>query len=261
MLRSVEPAKSGPAEIRVSPFRFSPRPNQAHEIHWQEWSAAAFDQARLEDKPVLLSISAVWCHWCHVMDETALSDPEVIRLANDSYVPVRVDSDQRPDVNARYNMGGWPTVALLTPEGDVIAGYTYMDASRLLTALERGAASVGRGQADPAGQGPEGAGQAGEEGRGGHRRRRAGRFHRRRGGGGGGGRLRPRARRVRDAAQVPRGAGPGPAAPQLPGHGQRFAAGDGGADAGGDGPGRALRHRGGRLLQVLHGPGLVVAPL
>ena len=148
MLRSVEPAKSGPAEIRVSPFRFSPRPNQAHEIHWQEWSAAAFDRARLEDKPVLLSISAVWCHWCHVMDETALSDPEVIRLANDSYVPVRVDSDQRPDVNARYNMGGWPTVALLTPEGDVIAGYTYMDAPRLFAALERGAGAwVGNRQA------------------------------------------------------------------------------------------------------------------
>ena len=144
MLPSVEPAKSGPAEIRVSPFRFSPRPNQAHEIHWQEWSAAAFDRARLEDKPVLLSISALWCHWCHVMDETALSDPEVVRLANDGYVPVRVDSDQRPDVNARYNMGGWPTVALLTPEGDVIAGYTYMDASRLLTALERGAGAWAR---------------------------------------------------------------------------------------------------------------------
>ncbi|MCE2405691.1 MAG: thioredoxin domain-containing protein [Dehalococcoidia bacterium] len=125
----------------MSPFRFSPRPNQAHEIHWQEWSAAAFDLARLEDKPVLLSISAVWCHWCHVMDEKALSDPDVMGLANGSYVPVRVDSDQRPDVNARYNMGGWPTVALLTPEGDVIAGYTYMDSSRLRTALERGAAA------------------------------------------------------------------------------------------------------------------------
>ena len=72
------------------------------------------------------------------MDETALSDPDVIRLANRDYVAVRVDSDQRPDVNARYNMGGWPTVALLTPDGDVIAGYTYLDSSRLLAVLERG---------------------------------------------------------------------------------------------------------------------------
>ena len=138
VLTFVEPAKSGLPEIRVYPFRFSPRPNTAHEIHWQEWGAAAFEQAQLEDKPVLLSISAVWCHWCHVMDETSLSDPEVVRLVNRDYVPVRVDSDQRPDVNARYNMGGWPTVALLTPEGDVIAGYTYMDSSRLRTVLERG---------------------------------------------------------------------------------------------------------------------------
>ncbi len=122
----------------MSPFRFSPRANLAHEIHWQEWGPAAFEQARLEERPVLLSISAVWCHWCHVMDETSLSDPEVIRLANRDYVPVRVDSDQRPDVNGRYNMGGWPTIAVLTPDGDVIAGYTYMDPSRLRTTLERG---------------------------------------------------------------------------------------------------------------------------
>ena len=138
MLTFVEPRKSVVSGFRVSLFRFSPRANLAHEIHWQEWDHAAFDQARLEDKPVLLSISAVWCHWCHVMDETSLSDPEVILRANRDYVPVRVDSDQRPDVNARYNMGGWPTIAILTPDGDVIAGYTYMDPSRLRTALERG---------------------------------------------------------------------------------------------------------------------------
>ena len=126
------------ASNSMAPFRFSPRANRAHEINWHEWGSDAFDQARREDRPVLLSLSAVWCHWCHVMDETSLSDPEVILLANRHYVAVRVDSDQRPDVNARYNMGGWPSVAILTPEGDVIAGYTYMDPARLRAVLERG---------------------------------------------------------------------------------------------------------------------------
>ena len=107
-------------------FRFSPRPNRASEIRWREWGSAAFSEATLSQRPVLLGISAVWCHWCHVMDETTYSDPEVIRLINDRYVPVRVDNDKRPDVNRRYNMGGWPTTAFLTPDGEIITGGTYL---------------------------------------------------------------------------------------------------------------------------------------
>ena len=57
-----------------STFHFSPRPNRAGEIGWNEWGAEAFARAEREDKPVLLRISAVWCHWCHVMDETSYSD-------------------------------------------------------------------------------------------------------------------------------------------------------------------------------------------
>ncbi len=107
-------------------FRFSPRPNRAAEIDWQPWQRAAFDRAAAEDKPVLLSISAVWCHWCHVMDETSYSDPAVIALVNERYVAIRVDADRRPDVNARYNMGGWPTTAVLTADGETITGATYL---------------------------------------------------------------------------------------------------------------------------------------
>ena len=118
-------------------MRFSPRPNQAHEIEWQPWVAAPFKRAQDEDKPVLLSISAVWCHWCHVMDETSFSDSEVIHLINRDFVAVRVDSDQRPDVNSRYNMGGWPTIAFLTPNGDVITGTTYMEPGQFKAALEQ----------------------------------------------------------------------------------------------------------------------------
>ena len=87
-------------------FRFSPRPNRAAEIGWRPWGGKAFQEAQVADKPVLLAISAVWCHWCHVMDETSYSDSEVIRLINERYVPIRVDNDERPDVNRRYNMGG-----------------------------------------------------------------------------------------------------------------------------------------------------------
>ena len=110
----------------VSEFRFSPRPNRAGDIRWREWGSAAFNEASLTRRPVLLGISAVWCHWCHVMDETTYSDPDVIRLINDRYVPVRVDNDKRPDVNRRYNMGGWPTTAFLTPDGEIITGGTYL---------------------------------------------------------------------------------------------------------------------------------------
>ena len=77
----------------------------------------AFERAKSEDKPILLSISAVWCHWCHVMDETSYSDQGVIEAINRNFVPIRVDNDRRPDVNARYNMGGWPTTAFLAPDG------------------------------------------------------------------------------------------------------------------------------------------------
>jgi uncharacterized protein len=89
----------------MSEFRFSPRPNRAGEIAWMPWGAPAFERAQSEDKPILLSISAVWCHWCHVMDETSYSDSEVIDVINRRFVPIRVDNDRRPDVNARY-MGG-----------------------------------------------------------------------------------------------------------------------------------------------------------
>ncbi len=118
-------------------FHFSPRPNRAHEIHWQEWSEPAFAAARAADRPILLSISAVWCHWCHVMDETTYSDPGVIDLVNREYVPIRVDNDVRPDINLRYNMGGWPTTAFLTPAGDILTGATYMPPGQMADAASR----------------------------------------------------------------------------------------------------------------------------
>lgn len=116
-------------------FHFSPRPNRASEIAWNAWGDEPFARARREDKPVLLGISAVWCHWCHVMDETSYSDPQVIGLVNDRFVAIRVDNDQRPDINARYNMGGWPTTAFLTPDGEVLAGMTYVPPDQMRDVL------------------------------------------------------------------------------------------------------------------------------
>jgi uncharacterized protein len=120
----------------MSDFRFSPRPNRAAEIAWMPWGSAAFERARSEDKPILLSISAVWCHWCHVMDETSYSDSGVIDSINRRYVPIRVDNDRRPDVNARYNMGGWPTTAFLAPDGTTLTGATYLPPRQFRRALD-----------------------------------------------------------------------------------------------------------------------------
>lgn len=118
-------------------FRFSPRPNRAREINWLPWGQEAFDRAAREGKPVLLSISAVWCHWCHVMDETTYSDQEVIDLVNSLYVPVRVDNDRNPDINRRYNQGGWPTTAFLSPRGVLLAGTTYLPPDTMRKVLRR----------------------------------------------------------------------------------------------------------------------------
>ena len=116
-------------------FRFSPNTNQADRIHWRPWGEEAFAQAQEENKPVLLAISAVWCYWCHVMDETSYSDTEVGDFINQHFVAVRVDSDHRPDINARYNVGGWPTTAFLTGHGGFIGGATYLPPDQFLAML------------------------------------------------------------------------------------------------------------------------------
>ena len=118
-------------------FHFSPRPNRAAQIGWRDWSASAFEEARATDRPILLSISAVWCHWCHVMDETTYSSQPVIDLLKTRFVPIRVDNDVRPDINQRYNMGGWPTTAFLTPAGDILTGATYLPPDQMLSALQQ----------------------------------------------------------------------------------------------------------------------------
>ena len=119
----------------MSEFRFSPNPNQAHKIDWKPWAADTFALAQEVDKPVLLSISAVWCYWCHVMDDTSYSDLDAQALLDLHFISVRVDNDHRPDINARYNVGGWPTTAFLTPHGGLIGGATYLPPDQFLAML------------------------------------------------------------------------------------------------------------------------------
>ena len=94
-------------------------------IHWLDWNEEAFDRATRESKPILLDISAVWCHWCHRLDQDTYSVPDIAEYIDTNFVPIRVDTDKRPDINRRYNLGGWPTTAFLAPDGRLIGGGTY----------------------------------------------------------------------------------------------------------------------------------------
>jgi uncharacterized protein YyaL (SSP411 family) len=106
-------------------------------IQWHEFGEEAFAAARAADKPMLLDIGAVWCHWCHVMDRESYDDPEVAALVNEHYIAVKVDRDERPDIDSRYQIavsaltgqGGWPLTAFLTPDGKPFYGGTYFPPS------------------------------------------------------------------------------------------------------------------------------------
>ena len=103
------------------------------EVDWYEWGEEAFSRARAEDKPILLDIGAVWCHWCHVIDRESYENPELAAIINQLFIPVKVDRDERPDVDARYQaaisvlsgQGGWPLTGFLLPDGRPFFGGTY----------------------------------------------------------------------------------------------------------------------------------------
>ena len=115
------------------------------EVAWLPWSAEAFARARDERKPILLCVATAWSHSCYEMDRTSYADPSIAFLINDAFVPVRVDADRRPDISERYNLGGWPTTAFLTADGEVLGGGTYVDASRMERVLEDVRAAFQRG--------------------------------------------------------------------------------------------------------------------
>src|SRR5438552_1874766 len=102
-------------------------------VHWHEWGEEAFKEAKRATKPILRDIGAVWCHWCHVMDRESYDDPEIAQIVNERFVAIKVDRDERPDIDSRYQVavqaisgqGGWPLTAFLTPDGKPFYGGTY----------------------------------------------------------------------------------------------------------------------------------------
>ena len=105
-------------------------------IAWRDWNEAAFQDAQREEKHVLLTLTATWCHWCHVMDQTTYSDSRVIELINSRFIPVAVDVDRRPDLSRRYNQGGFPSFVFLTGAGDLVAGRIYTPPDEMVGLLE-----------------------------------------------------------------------------------------------------------------------------
>src|SRR3954454_22238557 len=114
----------------TSPYLLQHKDNP---VDWYPWGDEAFVRAREEDKPVLVSIGYAACHWCHVMERETFEDPAVASLMNDSFVCVKVDREERPDVDAIYmdavqamtGSGGWPLNAFLTPAGVPFYAGTY----------------------------------------------------------------------------------------------------------------------------------------
>lgn len=103
------------------------------EIDWYPWGDEAFEKAKKEDKPVFLSSGAVWCHWCHVMAKESFEDPEVAQILNENFIAVKLDRDEMPDIDRRYQQavaamgqgGGWPLSVFLTAERKPFYGGTY----------------------------------------------------------------------------------------------------------------------------------------
>jgi uncharacterized protein YyaL (SSP411 family) len=102
-------------------------------VDWYEWGEEAIDRARREDKPILLSVGYAACHWCHVMERESFEDEDTADLMNEHFISVKVDREERPDVDSIYmdavqamtGQGGWPMTVFLTPEGEPFFAGTY----------------------------------------------------------------------------------------------------------------------------------------
>jgi uncharacterized protein YyaL (SSP411 family) len=106
-------------------------------IDWQPWSDSVFERAARENRFVLLDLEAVWCHWCHVMDEVTYSDPKVVELIKSRYIPVRVDQDSRPDISRRYENYGWPATVVFNAEGgEIVKRRGYLPPEVMISMLE-----------------------------------------------------------------------------------------------------------------------------
>ncbi len=103
---------------------------------WLEWGDDAFASARSRGVPVMLFLRARWCRWCTDLERSVLSDPRVERILRERFVCVQVDKDRRPDIDARYSKGGWPTLAWLDDTGEMLVADTYLEVPELVRRLE-----------------------------------------------------------------------------------------------------------------------------
>src|SRR5580658_5913729 len=109
----------------------------AESIHWNTWSPALFEQARRDHRFVLLDLEAVWCHWCHVMDENTYSDPAVIKMLQSHYIVVKADQDARPDLSNRYEDYGWPATVVFDSDGhEIVKRQGYLAPDEMLSMLQ-----------------------------------------------------------------------------------------------------------------------------
>jgi len=111
--------------------------NESTRVEWREWGPDAFAEAEQTATPILLSLTATWCGACHEMDARTYAEPRIAANINDSFVPVRVDVDRHPRVRERYNMGGFPTTAFLTPQGELLTGATYLGPDGMRQVVDR----------------------------------------------------------------------------------------------------------------------------
>jgi len=102
-------------------------------VDWYPWGDEAFEKARLEDKPIFLSIGYSTCHWCHVMERESFEDQNVAALLNETFVNIKVDREERPDIDAVYmkacqlmtQSGGWPLTIMMTPDKSFLPPPTF----------------------------------------------------------------------------------------------------------------------------------------
>ena len=116
--------------LEISPYLLQHKDNP---VDWYPWGPEALERARQTDRPILLSVGYSSCHWCHVMERESFEDPDTAAYMNEHFVPIKVDREERPDVDSIYmeavqgmtGHGGWPLTAFLVPDGVPFYGGTY----------------------------------------------------------------------------------------------------------------------------------------
>src|SRR5262249_50882223 len=115
-------------------------------VAWEPWGDVAFARARATGRPLLLSLSAAWCGACHRMDEEASDDPGVAAVFETATIPIRTGRDEGPDPSGGYRLGGLPSTAGLSPEGEFLRGGTFLSPTQLLARLESARADLREGR-------------------------------------------------------------------------------------------------------------------